>query len=584
MTTPVQTFAPGPTYGASGLFQRLRWRLLRNTLRVLFRQALTRIITIALCSLFVWGAVFAIAYLGFRELKVRWHVPLDLEIIGSTFDLMFMVLSILLIFSTGIILYSSLFSSAETGFLLGGPVAEDKVFAYKFQGAVGFSSWAFIMLGSPILIAYGLVGPSSGAAGSPWYFYAVLPLFFVGFVLLPGSMGALACMLLVNLIPRHRKQVALGVLLAAAGLVSWWAYRQFVLPTRSLFGTPEWLNQVFGAVVLVRAPLVPSHWIAQGLKAAALGDLHASAYYLALIWSNGLALYVVSAWVAGRLYRRGYNRLVTGGTLRRRYGGAWLDACLSRLLFFLDPQTRLLIIKDFRTFRRDSAQWAQILLFVALAVLYFINVRRFYQADIGRSYQNGISLLNLVATSFLMCAYTGRFIYPLLSLEGRKFWILGLLPLERDRLLWGKFAFSATGCLLIADVLVLFSDLMMELTWPMIAMHVLTIAVLGLGFSGLSVGLGACMPNFRETDPSKIAVGFGGTLNLVTGLLLLALVIGLIAVPWHLVIAARGAPELDLLGTDWWLLATAALGVGVGLAAVALPLRAGARALRGMEF
>ena len=60
-----------------------------------------------------------------------------------------------------------------------------------------------------------------------------------------------------------------------------------------------------------------------------------------------------------------------------------------------------------------------------------------------------VSLTNLTATSILLCAYTGRFIYPMLSLEGRKFWILGLLPLKRDRLLWGKFTFSATWALLI---------------------------------------------------------------------------------------------------------------------------------------
>ena len=62
---------------------------------------------------------------------------------------------------------------------------DDQVFAYKFQGAVAFSSWGFLLLGSPILIAYGLrIGD-----GAPWYFYAVLPLFFLGFVLLPGSIG-----------------------------------------------------------------------------------------------------------------------------------------------------------------------------------------------------------------------------------------------------------------------------------------------------------------------------------------------------------------------------------------------------------
>jgi ABC-2 type transport system permease protein len=570
--------------GSFLLFQLLRWRLLRNTLGTVLSQSLPRLLTIVVCSLIVWGAVFALSYLGFRELKTRWRVPLDLELMGGTFDLMFMVLTVLLIFSTGIILYSSLFAAAETSFLLSGPVPEDQVYAYKFQGAVAFSSWAFILLASPILIAYGLVGPAADGAGAPWYFYALLPLFFVGFVLVPGSVGALACLVLVNYVPRHRKQILLGVGLAAAVVGLYWTYRQLVVPARTSFGTADWLNQVFGAVALVRAPLVPSHWIAQGLKAAALGRPGATAYYLALVWSNGLFLYVLTAWAAGRLYRRGFNRLVTGGTLRRRYGGARLDAFVGWTLRILDPQTRLLIIKDFRTFRRDPAQWAQIVIFAGLAVLYFVNIRRFYQADIGRAFQNGISLLNLVATSFLMCAYTGRFIYPLLSLEGRKFWILGLLPLERDRLLWGKFAFSACGCLFIAEALVIFSDVMMDLPWLMIAVHALTVAVLGLGFSGLSVGLGACMPNFRETDPSKIAVGFGGTLNLVSGLLFLLVVIGLMAAPWHVAVAVSRSVDFELTGRHWWLLPAELLGLAVGAAAVVVPLRAGARALRGMEF
>src|SRR5207244_5461558 len=141
--------------------------------------------------------------------------------------------------------------------------------------------------------------------------------------------------------------------------------------------------------------------------------------------------------------------------------------------------------KDFRTFRRDPAQWAQILIFLGLAVLYFSNVRQFYEQDIGRPFQNGISLLNLTATAFLMCAYTGRFIFPLLSLEGRKFWILGLLPLHRDRLLWGKFVFSAAGGLVAAEFLVIVSDLLLGLPAAGVALHALTAAAVALGLSGL---------------------------------------------------------------------------------------------------
>src|SRR5207248_6317316 len=121
-----------------------------------------------------------------------------------------------------------------------------------------------------------------------------------------------------------------------------------------------------------------------------------------------------------------------------------------------------------------------------------------------------------------------------LSLEGRKFWILGLLPLPRERLLWGKFAFAATGGVMVGLALVTVSDLLLGMPAEAFALHLPTIAVLAVGLSGLSVGLGAIVPNFRETDPSKIAVGFGGTLNLIAGLLYLVLVLALMAAPYHL--------------------------------------------------
>jgi ABC-2 type transport system permease protein len=251
---------------------------------------------------------------------------------------------------------------------------------------------------------------------------------------------------------------------------------------------------------------------------------------------------------------------------------------------FIHPQTRLLIIKDFRTFRRDPQQWGQVLLFTGLLVLYFTNIRRLFVKDIDWPYQNAISFINLCAISLLLCTYTGRFIYPMLSLEGSKFWILGLLPLRREQLLWGKFAFSTAGGLILAESLMLLSDLMLEMPWQALVLHLFTVAVLAAGLSGLSVGLGAIMPNFRETDPSKIAVGFGGTLNLVAGLLFLLLILGLMAGPWHLFMALtppeKEPPTLMLPVVLFCL----GLGLIVGLASVLLPLRAGIRALRQMEF
>jgi ABC-2 type transport system permease protein len=487
-----------------------------------------------------------------------------------------LTLAVLLVFSGSIILYSILFNAPESAFLLATPARADQVFAYKFQGAVAFSSWAFVLLGMPILLAFGAVYEV------PWGYYALLPVYFVGFLLVPGSVGALGCLVVVNVLPRKRTQVLAlaGVLLVVT--VVGLAVRGLVMARTANSGRDA-LQGLLGQFAFARSAWLPSHWMTRGVQAAARGEWLDAAYPLALLWGNGLMLYVVAAYAAVKLYRRGYNRLATGGTLRKRYGGARLDRTVSFVLWFLDPQTRLLIVKDFRTFRRDPAQWAQILIFAGLILLYSGNSRQFYQNDLGRVPRQLVSLMNLVATAMLICAYMGRFIYPMLSLEGRKFWILGLLPMKRERLLWGKFAFAMVGAVLVGEPLVLASDLLLGMPGEALLLHGLTLVVAATGLSGLSVGIGACLPNFRESDPSKIAVGFGGTLNLLAGLMYLSAVVVAMAGPYHFfaVVRSEDVPVRDL---GPWLTAGVTSGVTACVAATFLPLRAGARALRQMEF
>ena len=77
----------------------------------------------------------------------------------------------------------------------------------------------------------------------------------------------------------------------------------------------------------------------------------------------------------------------------------------------------------------------------------------------------------------------------------------------------------------------------------MIVLHMGMVAVLCLGLSGISVGLGARLPNLRESDPSKIAAGFGGTLNLLVSLVFIFAIVTALAVPCHLYFAGQEHPE-----------------------------------------
>jgi ABC-2 type transport system permease protein len=172
-----------------------------------------------------------------------------------------------------------------------------------------------------------------------------------------------------------------------------------VSATQSEVWNRDLLNRLLGRLSFSKGPLLPSHWVTCGLQAAGRGQAGTAAFFLALMWSNGLLVYLLTAWLSSHLYRRGFNRVATGGSLRRHYGGLEIDRVLDFFLQFLSPQVRLLIIKDFRTFRRDPAQWTQIAIISGLMTLYLTNIRRLYIGEIGWKYQNGISLLNLAVCS-----------------------------------------------------------------------------------------------------------------------------------------------------------------------------------------
>src|SRR5256885_1243897 len=109
---------------------------------------------------------------------------------------------------------------------------------------------AFLLLGGPILIAFGL------AYGAPWYFYLLLPLFFLGFILLPGAVGALLCLLIVNCFPRRKRQM---VLLGILGLVllATWFLTQSMTSLRAGALSRDEVQVLIGRFGVAQSPLLP---------------------------------------------------------------------------------------------------------------------------------------------------------------------------------------------------------------------------------------------------------------------------------------------------------------------------------------
>jgi ABC-2 type transport system permease protein len=248
---------------------------------------------------------------------------------------------------------------------------------------------------------------------------------------------------------------------------------------------------------------------------------------------------------------------------------------------------RLLVVKDLRLFRRDPAQWSQFLIFFGLLVMYFLNIRRFHYDREQVLWIHMISFLNLAVVGLILSTFTTRFIFPMISLEGRRFWILGLLPVRREEILWGKFLFAAAGSIIPCTGLILLSDLMLRISPVVVLVHQVTCVLLCIGLAGIAVGLGARMPDLRENSPSKIAAGFGGTLNLVLSTAYIIAVVALTAVPSHLYLAARAAgwgPSLAAYGSGrLWMAGGMAAAVALCAVSTIWPMALGIRWFRRLE-
>jgi ABC-2 type transport system permease protein len=528
-------------------------------------------------SLVFWLGLFYLSYEGFMFL----HGQTDRaeEIV---FNLFYGSLTPMLAFSSGIILYGGLFDSRETGFLLATPARPERIFIHRFHEAAMLSSWGFLLLGSPVLAAYGVV------ADAPWYYFVLLLPYMVTFALIPSGIGAIACLLFVHHLARLRRQVLVLSALAVLGGVAALAWSVLGRTEGNLL-TPLWFQELLGRLQFSEHRLLPSWWLSSGLLEAARSDGGSpgrapwaeSLLFLSLLIANGLFLRVLAAWLGARVYRASYSELRTERA-RRRPGRFWLDAAVMRFTPLLTPQMRLLIVKDLRLFRRDPVQWSQFIIFFGLLALYFSNIRRFSYDVNYAAWVNMISFLNLAVVGLILSTFTTRFIFPMLSLEGRRFWILSMLPVHRDAILWGKFLFAAAGSAVPCCLLIFLSDYMLRVSLVVVAIHQFTCLLLCLGLSGIAVGLGAKMPDLREESPSKIAAGFGGTLTLVISAVYIVVIVLLTALPSHFYMAAQQASFNPALRV--WLVAGIVAASILGAVATVVPMRIGLKAFRALEF
>lgn len=532
---------------------------------------------ISLSAMLLWVGAFIMFYSALNWLHNFGGgggnaLNLGVLLVSRMLSIMTLAIFLLLIFSNVLISFSTMYRSKEVVYLLQGPITFELFFHARFLECVAFSSWSLAYLGSPLVLAQGMV------SGAPMLFYLAALLFFVPFIIVPACLGSVIAMLLVRVFPRLRLPVLVVIGVASVG-----AFFLYIAKTIGATRIDEniLLPAFLDATARAQSPLLPSHWAAQGLLAAAQRNYGESLYFFLLLVSTAMMGMLVGGKIAQVMFFPGWSYLA--GQDRRRILPPG-KRVLGRIDFFFravrNPE-RALVLKDIKLFWRDPTQWSQFVIFFGIMAIYIANLRNtshYHAQEFGRSW---IACLNVGALTLILSTLTSRFVYPLISLEGRRFWIIGLAPLELRQLLWQKFFLSVCCTSVFTVSLAMLSGYMLRLQPIYFFLTVYSVVITNFGLAGLAVGLGALYPSFSEDNPARIVSGLGGTLNLLlsVGYITLVVLAQVLMLQWRVLERFTGP------GMFWIALACVLLFVTLlSLLCTWLPLRLGLRSLEASEY
>jgi ABC-2 type transport system permease protein len=483
----------------------------------------------------------------------------------------------LLLFSSAIASLSKLYLSRDLILVHSLPVSGGKIFLARWLESTVDSSWMVIIFSLPVFLSYGIVyqaGP---------FFYMTAGMALLPLCLIASSLSALAVVIPAVLLPAGRIRtvfVFFGLLMIMALILVFRLMRPERLVNPETFATLVLYLREMGTP---GSPLLPTTWAVDSLNAALSGLKGEAFFHLSLVWSCAAALLFILTWLAGEIYFLGYTKAQTAAN-RLFPLRAGLSGNRDRFFERFSGPARAFAVKEFRTFFRDQTQWPQLFLIAALIVVYLYNfsVLPLEQSLIKTIYlQNILSFLNMGLAAFVLTAIAARFVYPAVSCEGDAFWIVRSAPLSLRTFLWVKFTVYYLPLLFLAEVLIVSSNILLQVTPFMMVLSVVTVFLMVPGVVSLGVGLGAAYPDFRSENPAQSVTSFGGLLFMILAAGFIAAVIVLEAGPVYAVFMAgfqgRSLSSLQLV----WLVVSFTLVLLLCMLAVILPMRLGERRLGG---
>jgi ABC-2 type transport system permease protein len=395
------------------------------------------------------------------------------------------------------------------------------------------------------------------------------------------ALGSLVTLLLVNVFPARRARDIL-MLMGLVFAVSIILMLRFLQPERLLRveSMPE-VTDFFATLQSPMTPLLPSFWAGEALFAGLQGG--GDLMHMAALWSSAAAMIVMVGWAFERWHFAGFSKAQEA---RKARFTQWHALDRLAALLPLSPLRKHLLIKDLKVFLRDVSQWSQLLLLLALMLVYLYNFR---VLDLERiPYMSGFlkniyAFLNLGMAGFVMATVAVRFVFPAVSAEGAAFWIIRTAPISMSDFLWSKFWTGLVPVLVLTEVLIVAGNELLGVDPFLKRMSAVAIVFMAFALVGLATGLGARYPRFAADNPSQVAGSYGGVAFMILAVMFVLLMIVLLGWPSSVYLLAQLRNRALTTGQEVLIGTMFTAAAAVSIATFIGGMRTGIRALQAMD-
>lgn len=480
-----------------------------------------------------------------------------------------------LAFSGVVASLSTFFLSDDLRLILAAPVASRRLFFARFARTVAQAGWMVVVFLLPVLSGIAF------AKCAPWSFVFTASITVVPFVVIPVTLGSAVTLMLVNVFPARRARDIL-MLMGLVFAVSIVMLLRFLQPERLLRveSMPE-VTDFFATLQSPITPMLPSFWAGEALFA---GLQNGSDWlHVAALWSTAAAMVVMVGWAFERWHFAGFSKAQEA---RKARFTQW--RALDRIAGLL-PMSQVrkhLLIKDLKVFLRDVSQWSQLLLLMALMLVYLYNFR---VLDLDRipymssMLKNVYAFLNLAMAGFVMSTVAVRFVFPAVSAEGAAFWIIRTAPISLKDFLWSKFWTGLVPVLVLTEILIVLGNELLGVDPFLRQMSAVAIVFMSFALVGLACGLGARYPRFAADNPSQVAGSYGGIAFMILAVLFIIAMIVLLGWPSSVYLFSQFRRRPLTSGQEFFIAASFAAAAALSVATWWFGMRTGVKALQEMD-